>query len=134
MHERFIKTRSANVKNQRESKYLLGESVKCLSSGSHVVRFCLEWYGSKGQQHRSSGNPASCRVVCRIDAPHALDARKHKAELFHCVPVNRNTPGMFSKSKPDRVIPLEEKKMELLFPLIISKVSLSLRCEIVDFL
>lgn len=70
MHERFIKTWSANVKNQRESKYLLGESVKCLSSGSHVVRFCLEWYGSKGQQHRSSGNLASCSVVCRIDAPH----------------------------------------------------------------
>lgn len=79
----------ATVKNQEESKYLLGESVKCLLSGRHLVR-CP---GFKGQC-RSSGNKRDAAGPAQ-SALHTHWKHKCKAKTTRlCMQVNRNARGM----------------------------------------
>lgn len=90
----FITIWFATVKNQKESKSLLRESVKRLLSGRHVVRSRLSCPGFKGQC-RSSGNKRDAAG----SAQSALDTHwKHtnaKQNYPLCMPVNRNARGMF---------------------------------------
>lgn len=65
----------ATVKNQKESKYLLRESVKCLLSGRHVVRSRLSCPGFKGQCRSSGNKQDAVGPACAVSIAHALETQ-----------------------------------------------------------
>lgn len=114
----FITIWFATVKNQKESKSLLRESVKRLLSGRHVVRSRLSCSGFKGQC-RSSGSKREAAGSAQ-SALYTHWKHKCKAKLPHSVGRQTEMHGECSRRIKLIVCFLWRKEMELLFPLIIS--------------